>query len=51
MSVSAFPVTLLDVLRAAPGDRVALVEPDDDDGVVTYDARQARKRPDWSYEE
>jgi acyl-CoA synthetase (AMP-forming)/AMP-acid ligase II len=42
MSVSASPVTLLDILRAAPGDRVALVEPDGDDGVVTYDALRQR---------
>ncbi len=36
------PVTLLDVLHAAPGDRVALVEPDGDDGAVTYDALRQR---------
>src|SRR5438105_522532 len=42
MSVSASSLTLLDVLRAAPGDRVALVEPDGDDGVVTYDALRQR---------
>jgi acyl-CoA synthetase (AMP-forming)/AMP-acid ligase II len=42
MSVSASPVTLLDVLRAAHGDRVALVEPNSDDGVVTYEVLQRR---------
>ncbi len=42
MSVPASPVTLLDVLHAAPGDRVALVEPDGDDGVLTYDALRQR---------
>jgi acyl-CoA synthetase (AMP-forming)/AMP-acid ligase II len=36
------PVTLLDVLHAAPGDRVAVVEPDGDDGVLTYDALRQR---------
>src|SRR5438105_3018266 len=42
MSVSASPLTLLDVLGAAPGDRAALVEPDGDAGVVTYDALRQR---------
>jgi acyl-CoA synthetase (AMP-forming)/AMP-acid ligase II len=42
MSASATPATLLDVLHAAPGDRVALVEPDGDDGVLTYDALRQR---------
>jgi len=42
MSVSASPLTLLDVLRAAPGDRVALVEPAGDDGGVTYDVLRQR---------
>jgi len=42
MSVSASPLTLLDVLRAAPGDRAALVEPAGGDGVVTYDALRQR---------
>lgn len=42
MSVPATPATLLDILHTAPGNRVALVEPDGDDGVVTYDALRQR---------
>jgi oxalate---CoA ligase len=42
MSVPATFATLLDVLHAAPGDRLALVDPDSDDGVVTYDVLRQR---------
>jgi acyl-CoA synthetase (AMP-forming)/AMP-acid ligase II len=42
MSVPAGFTTLMDVLQVAPGGRVALVDTDSDEGVVTYDALRRR---------
>jgi acyl-CoA synthetase (AMP-forming)/AMP-acid ligase II len=38
MSAARSPATLFDVLHAAPGDRVAVVDPAGEDGAVTYHA-------------
>jgi Acyl-CoA synthetases (AMP-forming)/AMP-acid ligases II len=43
MSGPASPTTLLDILHAAPGDRVAVVDPGAaEDGAVTYDGLRQR---------
>ena len=51
----AFPAGRRRPPRAAPlrpcaSVLVPLVKDITDDGVVVYDERHARKRPDWSYE-
>ncbi|MFN2569215.1 MAG: acyl--CoA ligase [Candidatus Dormibacteria bacterium] len=38
MSAARSPATLFDVLHAAPGERLAVVDPSAEDGAVTYDS-------------
>ncbi|HKN90773.1 MAG TPA: AMP-binding protein, partial [Acidimicrobiia bacterium] len=42
MSLPASPATLLEVLHAAPGERLAVVEPGAGDGAITYDSLRQR---------